>query len=278
VTITQPGRYTIWLQAISDTGFTSEWSAGTAFDVAAQPLVMSYENGTLTWTNTGASSYRVWVNNSSGQRVVHETLSSTSLAVTLPPGRYKVWVKADAEPWSNPVVFNIYHAAVTVNPLMTLDTTPLITWNGPADGEYLVWVSVKGQTASVQRHTVTGNTLELSALSRGDYTVWVRQLYGDGSVSLWGSGALLAVGTRPVATLTGTVLSWTPFEGSDHYELWLSTDANTDRIVIDPTNIFSTSVDLTIYNLTSGNYRIWVRAVSASDAVSQWAYAKAFVV
>lgn len=37
VTITQPGRYTIWL----DTGFTSEWSAGTAFDVAAQPLVMS---------------------------------------------------------------------------------------------------------------------------------------------------------------------------------------------------------------------------------------------
>lgn len=220
----------------------------------------------------------MWVNNSSGQRVVHETLSSTSLAVTLPPGRYKVWVKADAEPWSNPVVFNIYHAAVTVNPLMTLDTTPLITWNGPVDGEYLVWVSVKGQTASVQRHTVTGNTLELSSLSRGDYTVWVRQLYGDGSVSLWGSGAMLAVGTRPVATLTGTVLSWTPFEGSDHYELWLSTDANTDRIVIDPTNIFATTVDLTIYNLTPGNYRIWVRAVSASDAVSQWAYAKAFVV
>ncbi|MGN6912764.1 hypothetical protein ACTHTA_11500, partial [Neisseria sp. P0013.S005] len=33
VTLRQPGQYAIWLQAISDTGFTSPWSAATNFEI-----------------------------------------------------------------------------------------------------------------------------------------------------------------------------------------------------------------------------------------------------
>lgn len=278
VTITDASRYAIWIQAISDTGITSPWSVGTGFTVVVQAPALNYSAGNLSWTNTGAASYRLWINNRNGQKVVDQTTSETSLPLTLSPGDYVAWVKADAAVWSSAYRFTIYHDAITVNPLATFDTTPVVSWPGDVAGNYLVWVSIKGQTAALQTKTVTGNSVELDTLPRGDYTVWVRQLHSNGSYTLWGPGSSLSIATRPVATLSGTTLSWTPFEQADHYEFWLSTDANTDRITIAPDTVTGTSIDLSGYTLPHNIYRIWVRAVSNTGTIGQWGYAQTFVV
>ncbi len=176
------------------------------------------------------------------------------------------------------VPFWHYHDAVAVDPLTTLDATPVVTWAGPADGNYLVWVSVKGQSAAVHRQNVTGNSLELPTLARGVYTVWVRQFFAGGSFSNWGTGSTLDVAQRPVLSLAGSVLSWSSYANAAQYELWVSSDLNTDRISVSPTFVSGLSLNLSSLSLGSGNYRVWIRAVSDGSAglfaTSGWGWRK----
>ena len=62
--------------------------------------------------------------------------------------------------------------------------------------------------------------------------------------------------------------SWSPVQGADHYELWVS-KLNGGGVVIHLTDL--TPVSYTpAANMTVGNYRVWVRAVSTSGAFSSW--------
>jgi len=283
VTLANAGTYAIWVQAVGATGKAGPWSDGTRFTVVPRPPAISYETDTFRWTDIGAAQYDLWVNNQSGQRVVNQQTSATSFTASLPPGTYTAWVKPDAEVWSTPYRFVVYHDAIAVDPLKTLDSTPVITWAGPADGNYDVYVSREGQSAAVFRQTVTGNSVELPAMARGVYTVWAQQLHADGSVSRWGTGATLDIAERPVLSLTGSTLSWTAYVSAVHYELWVSTDANENRIAVVPTFVSGTSLDLsTLTGLSSGNFRVWVRAVSDASTglfeTSRWGFSKSFTV
>jgi len=281
VTLANAGTYAIWVQAVGATDKAGPWSDATRFTVVPRPPAISYETDTFRWTDIGASQYDLWVNNQSGQRVVNQQTSATSFTSILPPGTYTAWVKPDAEVWSTPYRFTIYHTAIAVNPLTTLDKTPVITWAGAANGNYDVYVSLQRQSAAVFRQTVTGNSVELPAMARGVYTVWARQLHADGSVSYWGTGATLDIAERPVLLLTGSTLSWTAYVSAVHYELWVSTDTTEDRIAVVPTFVSGTSLDLSsLTGLSSGNFRVWVRAVSDGSTglfeTSRWGFSKAF--
>jgi len=281
VTLANAGTYAIWVQAVGATGKAGPWSDTTRFTLVPRPPAISYETNTFRWSDIGASQYDLWVNNQSGQRVVNQQTSAASLTSSLPPGTYTAWVKPDAEVWSTPYRFTIYHSAIAVDPLTTLDESPTITWAGAADGSYDVFVSLNGQSAAIFRQTVTGNSVVLPAMARGVYTVWARQLFADGSFSSWGTGATLDIADRPVLSLTGSTLSWTSYVAATNYELWVSTDATTDRIAVVPTFVSGTSLDLsTLTGLSSGNFRVWVRAVSDGSTglfeTSRWGYAKAF--
>ena len=283
VTLADAGSYAIWVQAVGATGKASPWSDATRFTVVPRPPAISYDTDTFRWTDIGASQYDLWVNNQSGQRVVNQQTSATSFTASLPPGTYTAWVKPDAQAWSTPYRFVVYHNAIAVDPLTTLDETPVITWAGAANGNYDVFVSLKGQSAEVFRQTVTVNSVELPAMARGVYTVWARQLFADGSFSSWGTGATLDIADRPVLSLTGSTLSWTSHVAAANYELWVSTDTTTGRIAVDPTFVSGTSLDLSsLTGLSSGNFRVWVRAVSDGSAglfeTSRWGLSKSFSV
>ena len=279
VTLANAGSYAIWVQAVGVTGKASPWSDATRFTVVARPPAID----TFRWADIGAAQYDLWVNNQSGQRVVNRQTSATSFTASLPPGTYTAWVKPDAQAWSTPYRFVVYHNAISVNPLTTLDESPVITWAGAANGNYDVYVSRNGQPAAVFRQTVTGNSVELPAMTRGVYTVWVRQLFVDGNFSYWGTGATLDIAERPVLSLTGSTLSWTSYVAAANYELWVSTDTTTGRIAVDPTFVSGTSLDLSsLTGLSSGNFRVWVRAVSDGSTglfeTSRWGLSKSFSV
>lgn len=282
VTIAQPGNYAVWVQGVGANGQHGPWSDATNFTVVTRPPAIIAGGSTLRWTDIAASQYRLWVNDQNGVKVIDHTGSETSFDISLPFGTYTAWVKPDAEAWSTPYRFGIYHDAVAVDPLTTLDATPVVSWTGPADGNYLVWVSVKGHSAAVVKQNVTGNSVELPALARGVYTVWVRQLFPDGSFSRWGTGSTLNVAQRPVLSLAGSVLSWSSYANASQYELWVSTDLTTDRITVSPTFVSALSIDLSSLSLPTGNYRVWIRAVSDGSAglfaTSLWGYARAFTV
>ncbi|MCA9038374.1 MAG: hypothetical protein KDA91_24785 [Planctomycetaceae bacterium] len=284
VTLANAGQYAIWVQAVGTTGKPSPWSDGATFSVVNQPPAISYSSGAFAWTDLGSASYRLWVNNSQGQKVIDHTTSDAELAQSLPPGSYTAWVKPDSSPWSSPYRFTVYHDAIAVNPLTTLDATPTISWAGATDGTYDVFVAFpNAPTTAVYRQTVSGNSVTLSPRARGVYKVWVRQLFPDRTVSRWGSGAMLDIAERPLLTLDGNVLSWTSYDGAAQYELWVSTSTTTDRIAVTPTFVSRTSLDLsTLTGLSSGSYRVWIRAVSDGSpgmfGISRWGYAKAFSV
>ena len=248
----------------------------------SQPPAISFSGSTLRWTDIAASQYRLWVNDENSLKVIDHTGAETSFDVSLPFGSYTAWVKPDSAAWTTPYRFSIYHDAIAVDPLTTLDATPVVSWAGPADGNYLVWVSLKGQSAAVYTQNVTGNSVELPALARGVYTVWVRQHFADGSFSNWGTGSTLDVAQRPVLSLAGSVLSWSSYANATQYELWVSTDLTTDRITVSPTFVSGLSLNLSSLSLAAGNYRVWIRAVSNGSAglfaTSLWGSARMFTV
>ena len=280
----QSGRYAIWVRAVGQYGQTGEWSAGITWDVVAKPPAVRFQNGLFTWSDLGASSYRVWVekNNVGRQKVVDESTSNTSLSATLEPGSYQVWVKAGSSPWSTPLKFEVFANSIAPAVLNTLDTTPVVSWssNPPAGLTVVsteVWISLQGQRNAVYRATVlpaAGTSHEVAqVLARGLYQVWVRESYSNGARSLWGSGVVLNLADRPTLSLasgSGSLLSWTPFQLASQYELWVENSSGT-RVAVGASLVSATTLDLASLALPAGSYRVWVRALGGLN--SRWSFA-----
>ena len=108
----------------------------------------------------------------------------------------------------------------------------------------------------------------------------MRQFHSDGSRSFWGPGSLLDIAERPILSLAGSTLSWSSYLNAAKYEVWVSSDLTTDRIAVTPTFVSGLSLDLSSLSLGTGNYRVWIRAVSDGSSglfeISRWGFAKAF--
>ncbi|GAB5443966.1 MAG: hypothetical protein Fues2KO_43150 [Fuerstiella sp.] len=161
---------------------------------------------TIEWSTVhGAARYEVLVHKFNSRPPFLEANStSTSYTFTenLPSGDYTVWVRAldprgNASPWSDPY----YFTASGGRPVVTSPSAgeavlfPTFTWIGiPEAVSYEVWVSYDGVDFTfVNVDGITGTSFRPNDPSDpnsqpfedGDYRIWVRALYTDGTYSPW---------------------------------------------------------------------------------------------
>ncbi len=121
----KPGKYQVWVRAVSTTGILTGWSEAYAFEAtggapvitspAANAAVLPIPD--ITWTAVpDADSYEIWFAwvGEDYDYIVADGIASTnySPADPLPTGTYRVWVRAirsdgSALPWSKPITFSV---------------------------------------------------------------------------------------------------------------------------------------------------------------------------
>ncbi len=270
------GEYEISVQAFGENGILSEWSDTTTFTVSERGPLISFKDtegtsSTITWTAVeGANSYEVWVTSSARRmRVVSEIVSSTELRVELPAGRYWVWVKplgtAVSQPWSPPATITLETAPVAVTVTSTVENQNVISWTGDPELLYDVWVAGPSSNRALLRKSVTGTSLVVSELPLGEYRAWVRGIDPQSTeervipTTRWSTPTTF--GVPIVEVRSNKIISWTSYVDTNQYEVWVY-DENNQRVDIGDNLIVGTEVDLSSH-LGNGNYRFWVRAISA---------------
>ena len=93
--------YRVFVQALAADGSRSELGAGRSLRIGAPPATLTYSAGVLSWSSiAGATQYDLWINSDGPPpkiQIVREpnlTSQSYSLSLSLPKGKYSVWVRA----------------------------------------------------------------------------------------------------------------------------------------------------------------------------------------
>jgi ELWxxDGT repeat protein len=161
--------------------------------------------------------------------------------------------------------------------------TPTISWDdaGSDVRRYEIYINPVGARATASyRHgnLTTTSHIPTTVLADGEYEVWLRVHFDDGSRTRWGgSGELLTVNTGQVpsddppefTSPAGAVsnlrpeISWSAISGAVRYELWVSSATDVTPI-LHTTDLTSTSY-IPEVDLGSGKLRIWVRAHRANS-------------
>ena len=293
------GLYRIWARAAKISGGYTGWSSPVDIHVKqttafpALPTWVDNARPNITWNAIpGAVKYDMWItNNTTGQSpaIRQPNLSTNSYQVPadLPLGRYTIWVQSiDASGrsagWSFGRVFNIATKTLTLGPEgNSIQSTPTFRWN-PVTGAATYGVFIRNVGTGVLQADVTGivgtNWTPPSALSMGDNRWWVRAFAVNGQAGIWSDPKVVSIKSPPVIlTFPGTTsdrtptFSWTSVLGAARYELWVARNDG-GGVVINLTNLSTTSYTPSS-NLAPGPYRIWVRAVSASNVHSSWSSA-----
>lgn len=207
------GKYTFWVRAISDPTdgpkVNGVWSDPAKFETLRAPVITAPvpTNGVVTaarpvidWTEIdGAATYEVLIHKfNSRPPFLNVTSDTTSYKLTenLPQGDYTVWVRpistrGELGPWSAGYSFT----ATGGRPVITAPTAgstilfPEFEWTAVTDDDvvaYEIWVSFVGVDFTFINITVPGTTYTgTNPLNNGDYRVWIRAVFADGSNSLW---------------------------------------------------------------------------------------------
>ena len=288
-------------------GAISRWSTAVTFEintpVTLDPVVrrQGSPRPTILWQPlTGAVRYEIYVSSPtiSGFLIRDAAITGTSWspAINLAVGRYRAWVRgfsAEGKPaqWSrelNMITDLIVVPAPTlVSPLhATFDRTPTFTWsavNGAV--QYVLRVRNANTGSVVAQHTTTATSFTLTtALADNSYNWEVRSVGPLGHQSDYASANRLYVGGRPVifgpAGLAGSStpsFTWSAVEGASRYELRVDRKDVVQNRIIELTNLTSPS-HTAATPLSTGTYRFWVRAVSASGEFSPWSIVSNFTV
>lgn len=285
------GRFHVSVQAFSGQRPLTTREDLVTFVAAKAPVFTVAKQG-MQWSASSESvSHELWISSVSGESrgtvLRRSDLSGTSLEFEEPlsPGRHFIWMRSlltdgRFSPWSAVEVVEFFHQPIMIAPIRTLETQPRISWAGQASGIYDIYVSRNDNTVPPYQHRTAGNSVELPVLTRGLYTMWVRQNHADGSRSSWGPGTTLEIGERPGLSLTGSALTWTAYAGATQYELWVSSGTSSDRIDVTPKYVSVTTVNVLSLSLSSGSYRVWIRAVSDGShgllSTSMWSQPQVF--
>jgi hypothetical protein len=290
------GRYRAWVRSRSTSGQLSAWSSARDFQITTAPVLTPITTPvysgqpSIAWSELpGAAKYDLWINNAStGQtQVIRQTaLTANSYQVTsdLGLGKYTVWVRGldisgTAGQWSTAMQFTSASRAVADSPgSPTFDSTPDFIWQ-PVPGANRYEVSVVNRTTNAVAASAIGLTTTTwtptSALPAGNYRWWVRgSSTTSGIVGAWSVPLDFSTGGRPVVLTSGTTsdrtptIQWTPVAGAVRYELWVSR-LDGSGVVINVTNL-TAAVFTPASELAPASYRIWVRAVSTTNVVSDW--------
>ncbi len=295
------GRYRVWVRAIDNLEQPGFWSVGRNFTINTAPRITAPVNvlitgGTfpkITWTAIAdAAKYELWVNNlTTGKTLVinrrgASALNTTSYVSTegLGSGTYSIWVRgmnASGEfgLWSAPVKHTVLAAPVIVGTTTggTFDRTPTFSWTAITGAtNYDVWIgNAKTNAITIRNQFVKSTSFTAPTdMAIGDYTIWVRAQSGN-TYSAWSVAKSFSIGLPPKITSVTTVgtqnaapkFTWTSIGETETYELWVNNAAGV-RV------LYSKSITTTTYtsaaNLPSGNYRVWVRAISKMGEISAW--------
>jgi|GEM_PF-2085216 len=304
------GHYRYWVQAETGLGEVSDWSTPYNFDVVTPPVMGSIEprfdaNVTVNWNHPDAAAsdvtitWQLWLNKidvvPAEVILVENGLTSTQYELpSLSDGRYKVWTRGFATgnnvaagttvtSWSEGEVFEIGGRPSVIPIGDTHDDTPLITW-APVMGavSYRVYMAPAGAVSSplVDVTGVTTTSYQVTnALASGSYRVWVRAVAFDGRVSPWSlnSQSEFSVSVVTVPTLdaiatgsdTTPLFSWTAATGAARYEIFVSSVSSTSTAIISDDTITGTAYTSTT-ELAPGDYRYWVRVITASGRINAW--------
>ncbi|MFO0864199.1 MAG: hypothetical protein U0744_06010 [Gemmataceae bacterium] len=199
------GTYQVWVRAIDATGASTAWSVASFFSVGVPTITgpigtATSATPTITWTNTGAVRYDLWVDNlttGASQVIRQTTLATNSFTVlaALPSGNYRAWVRGFdalnvATPWSQASDFRIGIPTVTA-PIGTIySTLPTINWDAVAGAvRYDLWVDNLTTGASQvirQTNVATNSYTAVVPLAAGStYRVWVRSFDALNVASAW---------------------------------------------------------------------------------------------
>lgn len=167
-----------------------------------------------------------------------------------------------------------------------ITATPTLTWEAPSQAveRYDLFINRVGNRSSAvyrQTNLTTASHTLTTPLIDGDYEVWLRTYYTDGTSSRWSSEpAQLTLNSGHVQTpfpvITGPSssvestrpeITWTETVDAESYEIWISSQDSTTPIVRE-TEIAGTSFTPTS-DFDFGDYRIWVRA-NTSTGVTLW--------
>ena len=289
------GRYRVWVRGKSAANVLTAWSSPKDFQISTSVVIDNlastfFDGAVISWTALpGAAKYDLWVNNlTTGQsQVVRETALTTtsySFPANLRLGKYVFWVRGidagnTAAEWSLAKQFTAAPRTITTSPSTPgFNNLPVFQWQALAGAtKFEIYVQNRTTNAVVLTQTnITATSFTpSSAFPTGDYRWWARGSSNSGIVGGWSSQLDFNVGGKPILlTPTGTTsnrkptISWTPVQGADHFELWVSKRDGTG-VVINLTNITATSYTPAT-SLAPYEYRIWVRAVTSTGAFSAW--------
>lgn len=289
------GRYRVWVRGKSVSGTLTAWSNPKDFQIRTSVVINNpaptfFDGAVISWAALpGAAKYDLWVNNlTTGQsQVVRQTaLTTTSYSFpgSLALGKYAVWVRGidagnTAAEWSLAKQFIVAPRTIATSPSTPgFSNVPVFQWQALAGStKYEIFVQHRTTNAVVltQTNIAATSLTPSSTLPAGDYRWWARGSNNSGIVGGWSVPLDFNVGGKPILlTPTGTTsnrmptFSWTPVQGVDHFELWVSRRDGTG-VVINLTNITATSYTPTS-SLAPNEYRIWVRAVTSTGVFSAW--------
>jgi GEVED domain/Matrixin len=267
---------------------------------------------TLSWNGVlGGQTYEVWIDNNSIPitRVINEAgLNSLNFTVAtdLPIGRYTWWARARNafgvnSSWSGQLQFEIVTAPVLSGPpASTFDTTPSFDWNdmrvllngnleGASSYDIRIDEVTNGAATVLQTNGLTGTSYTVAdadALAVGNYRAYVRAFAvgnggnaGGDTVGDWSTPLDFFVGGRPVinppgsTTDTTPTITWQAVQGANGYDIFIALASDPTNPLITEDGIGTASYEVQ-QPLAQGEYRVWVRAINATDGTkSLWSNA-----
>jgi hypothetical protein len=215
------GDYNFWVRAVNmGEGLPSVygvWSSTTSFSTLVGPTITApvADQGfvtaalpTVEWTPIhGAARYEILVHKFNSRPPFLEATSistSYTFAQTLPQGQYTIWVRAvdtrgDFSPWSAPYAITATGGRPVVTSPAESEVVdfPVFTWVA-VDGaaSYEIWVAHLGVDFTfINVDGITGTSYtpidpqapNAQPLDNGDYRIWVRAIFADGTEGPWSS-------------------------------------------------------------------------------------------
>lgn len=307
-----PGESLVSVRARFAGGGVTDWSRRFVTNTVASPTVTSpigtvaESDPLIEWTPVdGAVSYDIWIaedgRSKTGGNVTGSSVRTSELLHNGNTDSYtdgsmvRIWVRAvfangAKTDWSAGSEW--IKASDGLRPAIRAYQTsnrddrnrPEFSWpTGTNIARYELYVNRIGDrsTAVYHRTNLTTPIHQLeSELPRGNYEVWVRIFYIDGSRTRWGQSPLthtISV-ARPEITVaqhnsaTNTItLEWNSTDTDVTYEIWVATAANQQVQVINVKDLTATTYSQTLQ--ISERHRAWVRASHPVDGVSEWSYA-----
>ncbi len=160
-------------------------------------------------------------------------------------------------------------------------TNPALTWNAIKNAtSYRVQLSINSSFTSIvlDQSNITSNTLNVNGLTSGTTYFWrVNSTTNSGTTAfsaIWSfttnSSILAPVLSSPlngtVGTVTNPTLNWNSSLGAISYRLQVASDAGFGTIILDQSNITSTS--LVLNGLSTGTLYYWRLNVSNLQGIS----------